>query len=60
LLPTHAIYQLFWDNADHLYAISPPAGKLYVLTVTSTGISQAPGSPHSIAKPRGLIVLPKP
>ena len=60
LLPANGINQLFWDSKNHLYAISSMAGKLYVLTVTSAGISQAPGSPHPVKGPEGLIVLPKP
>ncbi len=59
LLTTNRIVQMFWDNANHLYAISDTAGKLYVFTVTSTGVTQAPGSPHSIATPQSIIVLPK-
>jgi hypothetical protein len=59
LLTTNRISQLFWDNANHLYAISDTASKLYVFTVTSTGVTQAPGSPHSITKPTSIIVLPK-
>jgi hypothetical protein len=60
LLPTNGINQLFWDNKNHLYAISWAGGKLFVLMVTSTGVSQAPGSPHAVKTPEGLIVLPKP
>ena len=52
-------FQVFWDNANHLYAISISAGKLYVFTATPTSVSQAPGSPHSIADLQSLIVLPK-
>jgi hypothetical protein len=59
LLTTQQVDQMFWDNANHLYAISSNAGKLYVFTVTSTGVKQAPGSPHSITTPENLIVLPK-
>lgn len=59
LLTTNSIIQMFWDNANHLYALSNTAGKLYVFTVTSTGVTQAPGSPHSITNPGNLIVLPK-
>jgi hypothetical protein len=51
--------QVFWDNSNHLYAIGTIAGKLWVFTVTSTSVSQAPGSPHRITVPHGLIVLPK-
>jgi hypothetical protein len=50
---------MFWDNANHLYAISRSAGKLYVFTVATTSVTQAPGSPHSITNPENLIVLPK-
>lgn len=59
LLTTNEVDQMFWDNANHLYAISRKAGKLYVFTVTPTSVSQAPGSPHSIANPQNMIVLPK-
>ncbi|HKU25073.1 MAG TPA: hypothetical protein VJQ54_06345 [Candidatus Sulfotelmatobacter sp.] len=57
-LTTSAIDQVFWDNSNHLYAISRSAGKLYLFTVTPTSVTQAPGSPHSISKPQNLIVLP--
>lgn len=66
LLTTDSISQVnpstslvFWDNANHLYAISPSAGKLFVFTVTPTKVTQAPGSPYTIAKPQTLIVQPK-
>jgi hypothetical protein len=59
LLTTSEVDQMFWDNANHVYAISKSAGKLYVFTVTSTRVSQAPGSPYSIAHPQNIIVLPK-
>jgi hypothetical protein len=53
------IDQCFWDNANHLYAISDSAGKLFVFTVTTTSASQAVGSPYSIGSPRNIIVQPK-
>jgi WD40 repeat protein len=59
LLTKNQIDQVFWDNANHLYAISRNAGKLYVYTVTSSGAVQAPGSPHAISNIVNLIVLPK-
>ena len=59
LIAATDLYQMFWDNANHLYALSETAGKLYVFTVTSTGVTQAPGSPHTIANPISIIVLPK-
>lgn len=59
LLTTNEVDQMFWDNVNHLYAISKSAGKLYVFTVTPTSMSQAPGSPYSIAHPENIIVLPR-
>ncbi len=59
LLTTDGIDQVFWDNNNHLYAISRPSGKLYVFTVTPTTHSQAAGSPYSISSVENLIVLPK-
>lgn len=59
LLTTDAISQFFWDNNNHLYAISPSAGKLFVFTVTPTGYSQVPGSPYNIYNPGAIIVQPK-
>lgn len=59
LLTKNEVDQMFWDNANHLYAISRSAQKLYVFTVTPTAVSQAPGSPYSIAHPQNIIVLPK-
>lgn len=59
LLTKNEVDQVFWDNANHLYAISRSAGKLYVFTVTPTSVTQAPGSPHSIPGAQYEIVLPK-
>ena len=59
LLTGNTIDQIFWDNANHVYAISLSKGKLFVWTVTSTGATQAPGSPHLIPNVQDLIVLPK-
>jgi hypothetical protein len=59
LLTTTPIDQIFWDNANHLFAISVSAGKLFVFTVTTTSASQAAGSPYSIGSPRNIIVQPK-
>lgn len=59
LLTTDEIDQVFWDNNNHLYAISRSAGKLYVFTVTPTTHSQASGSPYAISSVENLIVLPK-
>ena len=59
LLTGNTIDQIFWDSANHVYAISLKAGKLFVWTVTSTGATRAPASPHSIPNVQNLIVLPK-
>jgi hypothetical protein len=59
LLTTNLIDQFFWDNSNHLYAISQSAGKLFVFTVTPTTVSQAPGSPYTIVSPKNIIVQPK-
>jgi hypothetical protein len=50
--------QFGWDRESHLYALSQ--NKLYVYTVTSTSIKQAPGSPYSIPEASSVIVLSKP
>ncbi len=60
LLTTDPINQMFWDNQNHLYAISRSAGKLYVFTITPTGYSAAPGSPYAVSSPNDIIVQPWP
>jgi hypothetical protein len=65
VLTSSPIVQVFWDNSGHVYALSqtyvssPSTGKLFVYTVTSKGVTQAPGSPHNITNAQNLIVLPK-
>lgn len=58
LLATDVIVQVAWDNDNHLYAIGQDR-KLYVFTITPTSVTQAPGSPHTIATPQSIAVLPK-
>jgi hypothetical protein len=53
------IQQMFWDNANHLYAISTNFQQLLVYTITPTSLVEAPGSPYSIPVPVNLIVQPK-
>lgn len=60
LITTAPINQMFWDKNNHLYAISQSTGRLYIFTITPTGWSQAPGSPHAIASPFNVIVQPLP
>jgi hypothetical protein len=59
LLTSNQVDQFFWDNSNHLYAISQSAGKLFVFTVTPTSATQAPGSPYTITHPQNIIVQPK-
>ena len=62
LLSKVEIDQVGWDKSNHLYALSYPSGKLYVYTVTSTGITEAAGSPYKVPGPYGLtgiVVVPK-
>jgi WD40 repeat protein len=59
LLTKDEIDQLFWDNDNHLYALSATAGKLYVFTITPTSHSQAKGSPYTITGAENIQVLPK-
>jgi hypothetical protein len=59
LLVKGEVDQVFWDNANHLYAISRTAGELYVFTITAGGHTQAPGSPYTVTGPQNIIVLPK-
>ncbi|HEY2000750.1 MAG TPA: hypothetical protein VGG80_00455, partial [Acidobacteriaceae bacterium] len=59
LLTKDQVDQVFWDNDNHLYAISQSAGKLFVFTVTPTGANQAAGSPYTISNPLDLAVQPR-
>jgi hypothetical protein len=57
---TDQIDEMFWDNANDLYAISSVSGKLFVYRVTPAAHSAAPGSPHTIGGASHLIVQPWP
>jgi WD40 repeat protein len=59
LLATGQVDHIFWDNANHLYAISTSAGKLMVFTVDATGATPTSGSPYTIASPQNIAVLAK-
>ena len=59
LLTTDEIDQIFWDNSNHLYAVSDAHGKLFVFTITKTKVSEASGSPHSIPGLVNLYVVSK-
>lgn len=58
LLINAPINQVFWDNSNHLYAISQAWNKLYVFNVTPTYARQSWGSPYPINSPEYLIVQP--
>ena len=60
LLTRQEVDQMFWDNSDHLYAISQVAGKLWVFTVTEEALTPAPGSPWSIPGAQNIVVQPWP
>jgi hypothetical protein len=60
VLTHNEIDQMFWDNENHLYAISRTVGKLYVFTLTPTHYSEAPGSPYTISHPQNIAVQPVP
>lgn len=59
LIAKNQIDQIFWDNDNHLYAISRSANKVFVFTVTPTSVSRAPGSPYTITNLQNIAVLPK-
>jgi hypothetical protein len=59
LVTTDAVNQIYWDNANHLYAVANAAGKVYAFSVTATGVKQAPGSPYLITSPENAVVFPK-
>jgi hypothetical protein len=58
LLTKESIGQMFWDNNNHLYAISNTAGKLLVFTITPTTHQQAQGSPYTVPGAQDIIVQP--
>ena len=58
LLTSDEIDQLFWDNDNHLYAISTPKNLLFVFTITPTHHHEAPGSPYAVEAPQALAVRP--
>ncbi len=60
LITTDPIDQMFWDNNNHLYAISSTHNELFVFTITPTGYKEAPGSPYTITSPEDIIVQPLP
>lgn len=60
LLARQEVDQMFWDNDDHLYAVSQGAGKLWSFTITPAEIATAPGSPVSVEGAMNIAVQPWP
>jgi hypothetical protein len=62
LLTKDPINEMFWDNANHLYAITgvfqSNVNRLHVYTITPKGYREAPGSPRTINGPQFIIVQP--
>ncbi len=65
VLTTDYISEMLWDSSNHLYALAPfeagpgdtsGPGKLHVFSVTSSGATEAPGSPSTIQNPSDLAV----
>ena len=56
LLTKEPISQMFWDNDNHLYAISN--AELFVFTITPTTHQKAQGSPYAIPGAQDIIVQP--
>jgi len=57
-----------WDNFGHLYALvggqdqcagNKSACGLYIFNVSGQGVTTAPGSPHIVAYPSSIAVLPE-
>lgn len=62
-----SVSQVRWDNAGHLYALGVRNDEgctanskcgLYIFNVTAQGVIAAPGSPHVVAQPVDVAVLP--
>lgn len=63
------VSSLRWDNSGHLFALGTAQGTscaahnaacgLYIFNVTAQGVTAAPGSPHIVASPSSVAVLPE-
>ena len=60
LLTTDPIHQMFWDNHNHLYAVSQSGNRLHVFTINALLAHESPGSPYTINSPWNVIVQPWP
>jgi hypothetical protein len=59
LITRSPITMMYWDNSNHLYAISNADSDIHVFTVTSTGATEISGSPWSVTHPVAMIVQPE-
>ncbi|HEX4007045.1 MAG TPA: hypothetical protein VHX60_12795 [Acidobacteriaceae bacterium] len=59
LLTGDAIDHIWWDNDSHLYAVGQTDNKLFVFTISASGATPAPGSPHAITGAAAVMALPK-
>lgn len=57
LLVNDEVQQIFWDNANHVYALG--LNKLWVFTATPNNVTQALGSPYAVTQPVSMIIQPK-
>jgi hypothetical protein len=57
LITNDEVDQIFWDNANHLYAVSRSTGQLFVFNVDSKSCVPAQGSPYSIPNAENIAVL---
>jgi nitrogen regulatory protein PII-like uncharacterized protein len=58
LLAGEDISSILWDDSNHMYVLGSDAkgGKLWVYTVTTTSVTEASGSPYTIASPGNMYV----
>jgi 6-phosphogluconolactonase (cycloisomerase 2 family) len=54
LITSVPITQMYWDNSNHLYAISNADNAIHVFTVTPTSTTEGQGSPWSVPHPVAL------
>jgi 6-phosphogluconolactonase (cycloisomerase 2 family) len=59
LITRSPITMCYWDNNNHLYAISNADGTIEAFTVTPTGATEVAGSPWYLPHPVSMIVQPK-
>lgn len=59
LISRAPITEMYWDNSNHLYAISNADSTIHVFTVTPTSATEVQGSPWTVAHPVTMIVQPE-